>query len=60
MNMKAVDLALDYFHQVTVSTTIDDDATNIEYPIFNTTLVFTRDVFKQYGEIKWKTHNVIQ
>ncbi|WP_171816428.1 hypothetical protein [cyanobacterium endosymbiont of Epithemia turgida] len=50
--MKVVDSALDYFHQVAVSITIDDDATNFECLIFNATLVFTRDVFKKYGKIK--------
>ncbi|EAZ90346.1 pyruvate:ferredoxin (flavodoxin) oxidoreductase [Crocosphaera chwakensis] len=44
MNMKAVDAALDHLHQVTVPTTVDNNAPDIDHPIPDTAPAFIRDV----------------
>ncbi len=44
MNMKAVDAALDHLHQVTIPTTVDNNAPDIDHPIPETAPTFVRDV----------------
>ncbi|MEL4895404.1 pyruvate:ferredoxin (flavodoxin) oxidoreductase [Crocosphaera sp. Alani8] len=44
MNIKAVDAALDHLHQVTLPTTVDNNAPNMDAPIPDTAPTFIRDV----------------
>ncbi len=44
MNIKAVDAALDHLHEVTIPTTVDNNAVDIDHPIPDTAPAFIRDV----------------
>ncbi|MDJ0601260.1 MAG: pyruvate:ferredoxin (flavodoxin) oxidoreductase [Crocosphaera sp.] len=44
MNIKAVDAALDHLHEVTIATTVDNNAPDIHHPIPDTAPAFIRDV----------------